>query len=192
MPSDLIDAKADGGGSGGRKADFHPDLATIRAMSTVLPGALPLAVNGVRVAASIRPRKFVIAGGDDTPVTMPRTAFQVIYPDCSVMLDSGLDKATHDSFSPDKPEPYYADEFATLQRALDQARRQESFEEQCQNHNHDGPADKFGERKLPAHQNDHDDAELDDQIGRSELKRDRGGEIRAFAKDGTRQSHRRI
>ena len=122
MPSDLIDAKADGGGSGGRKADFHPDLATIRAMSTVLPGALPLAVNGVRVAASIRPRKFVIAGGDDTPVTMPRTAFQVIYPDCSVMLDSGLDKATHDSFSPDKPEPYYADEFATLQRALDQAR----------------------------------------------------------------------
>jgi glyoxylase-like metal-dependent hydrolase (beta-lactamase superfamily II) len=53
---------------------------------------------------------------------MPRTAFQVIYPDCSVMLDSGLDKATHDSFSPDKPEPYYADEFATLQRALDQAR----------------------------------------------------------------------
>ena len=88
MPSDLIDAKADGGGSGGRKADFHPDLATIRAMSTVLPGALPLAVNGVRVAASIRPRKLVIAGGDDTPVTMPRTAFQVIYPDCSVMLDS--------------------------------------------------------------------------------------------------------
>jgi glyoxylase-like metal-dependent hydrolase (beta-lactamase superfamily II) len=121
MPSDLIDAKTDGGTSG-RKADFHPDLATIRAMSMALPGALPLAVNGVRVAASIRPRKFVIAGGDDTPVTMPRTAFQVIYPDCSVMLDSGLDKATHDSFSPDKPEPYYADEFATLQRALDQAR----------------------------------------------------------------------
>jgi glyoxylase-like metal-dependent hydrolase (beta-lactamase superfamily II) len=76
----------------------------------------------VRVAASIRPRKFVIAGGDDTPVTMPRTAFQIIYPDCSVMIDSGLDKATHDSFSPDKPEPYYADAFATLQRALDQAR----------------------------------------------------------------------
>src|SRR6195256_4686984 len=101
---------------------FDADLTTIRRLATVLPGALPLAVNGVRVAASIRPRKFVIAGGDDTPVTMPRTAFQVIYPDCSVMLDSGLDKATHDSFSPDKPEPYYADEFATLQRALDQAR----------------------------------------------------------------------
>ena len=105
-----------------KAADFSPDLATIRAMSTVLPGALPLAVNGVRVAASIRPRKFVIEGGDDTPVTMPRTAFQIVYPDCSVMIDSGLDEATHASFSPDKPEPYFAEQFARLQRALAKAR----------------------------------------------------------------------
>ncbi|MFL6821808.1 MAG: MBL fold metallo-hydrolase [Xanthobacteraceae bacterium] len=105
-----------------KTAYFRPDLAVIRAMSTVLPGALPLAVNGVRVAASIRPRKFVIEGGDDTPVTMPRTAFQIVYPDCSVMIDSGLDKATHDSFSPDKPEPYFAEQFAKLERALANAR----------------------------------------------------------------------
>jgi glyoxylase-like metal-dependent hydrolase (beta-lactamase superfamily II) len=108
--------------TGGAAADFHPDLAAIRAMGTVLPGALPVAVNGVRVAASIRPRKFVIAGGDDTPVTMPRTAFQIVYPDCTVMIDSGLDNATHDSFSPDKPEPYFPEAFATLRRALDAAR----------------------------------------------------------------------
>jgi glyoxylase-like metal-dependent hydrolase (beta-lactamase superfamily II) len=109
--------------SGRRKTeDFRPDLAAIRAMSAVLPGALPLAVNGVRVAASIRPRKFVIEGGDDTPVTMPRTAFQIVYPDCSVMIDSGLDKATHASFSPDKPEPYFSEQFAKLQRAIAMAR----------------------------------------------------------------------
>ena len=105
-----------------KTADFRPDLAAIRAMSRVLPGALPLAVNGVRVAASIRPRKFVIEGGDDTPVTMPRTAFQIVYSDCSVMVDSGLDEATHASFSPDKPEPYFAEQFANLQRALAKAR----------------------------------------------------------------------
>jgi len=114
--------KAPAGTEGRNAADFRPDLAAIRAMSAVLPGALPLAVNGVRVAASIRPRKFVIEGGDDTPVTMPRTAFQIVYPDCSVMIDSGLDKATHDSFSPDKPEPYFAEQFAKLQRALARAR----------------------------------------------------------------------
>src|SRR5260370_30517594 len=38
------------------------------------------------------------------------------------MIDSGLDKATHDSFSPQKPEPYYAERFAELVRALEQAR----------------------------------------------------------------------
>ena len=101
---------------------FDVDLAVIRRMATVLPGALPVAVNGVRVAASIRPKKFVIAGGDDTPVTMPRTAFQVVYPDCTVMLDSGFDKATHDSFSPDKPEPYFPEQFVKLERALNAAR----------------------------------------------------------------------
>src|SRR5258708_33930803 len=38
------------------------------------------------------------------------------------MIDSGLDKPTHDSFSPDKPEPYFAEQFAKLQRALASAR----------------------------------------------------------------------
>ena len=109
---------------GGTSAErpFEADLAIIRRMATVLPGALPLAVNGVRIAASIRPKKFVIAGGDDSPVTMPRTAFQVVYPDCTVMLDSGFDKATHDSFSPDKPEPFFPEQFVKLERALNAAR----------------------------------------------------------------------
>lgn len=103
-------------------AAFAPDLRVIRAMATTLPGALPVSINGVRVAASVRPRKFVVEGGDDTPVVMPRTAFQVVYPDATVMIDSGLDKATHDSFSPDKPEPYFAEAFARLEGALNAAR----------------------------------------------------------------------
>src|SRR5258708_2218824 len=118
----LLDVTKAAGTERRNAVDFRPDLAAIRAMSAVLPGALPLAVNGVRVAASIRPRKFVIEGGDDTAVAMPRTAFQIVYPDCSVMIDSGLDKATHDSFSPDKPEPYFAEQLARLQRALASAR----------------------------------------------------------------------
>jgi glyoxylase-like metal-dependent hydrolase (beta-lactamase superfamily II) len=45
-----------------------------------------------------------------------------VYPDCTVMIDSGLDKATHDSFSPDKPEPYFSENFAKLAQALAAAR----------------------------------------------------------------------
>lgn len=99
---------------------FKADLAVIRRLSSVIPGALPTALNGVRFAASIRPRKFVIEGGDETPVTMPRTAFQLVYPDGTVMLDAGMDKATHDSFG--EGEPFFAEEFGKLQRALNAAR----------------------------------------------------------------------
>src|SRR5262249_50940349 len=106
----------------GAEKPFALDLALLRKLSMTLPGALPRGVNGIRVAASVRPRKFCIEGGDETPVTMPRTAFQIVYPDCTVMIDSGLDKATHDSFSPDKPEPYFPEAFAELERALAAAR----------------------------------------------------------------------
>jgi len=102
---------------------FAADLGEIRRLARLLPGSLPIAVNGIRVAASIRPNKFVIEGGDDSAITMPRTAFQVVYPDCKVMIDSGLDQETHDSFStPDKREPYFPDQFAKLHSALNVAR----------------------------------------------------------------------
>ncbi len=84
-----------------------------------MPGALPTAVNGVKFAASVRPRKFVVEGGDDTPVAMPRTAFQVVYPDRTIMLDAGMDRETHDSFG--EGEPYDAEAFARLMQALDAA-----------------------------------------------------------------------
>jgi len=101
---------------------FGADLAVIRRLADLIPGARPTAVNGIRVAASVRPRKFVIVGGDDTSVTMPRTVFQVVYPDGTVMLDAGLDEATHRSFSiPDRPEPYFPEAFAQVEGALHRA-----------------------------------------------------------------------
>jgi len=110
-------------GAGVQETPFTAELSQIRRLARLLPGPLPLAVNGIRVAASVRPNKFVIEGGDDRPITMPRTAFQVIYPDCTVMIDAGLDHETHDTFStPDKREPYFPEAFAKLQRALNAAR----------------------------------------------------------------------
>jgi glyoxylase-like metal-dependent hydrolase (beta-lactamase superfamily II) len=99
---------------------FDADLSAIRVLATIVPGPLPIALNAVRFAASIRPRKFVIEGGDETPVTMPRTAYQAVYPDGTVMIDSGMDQATHESFG--QGEPYDAAAFAKLKRALDAAR----------------------------------------------------------------------
>ncbi len=99
---------------------FDADLSAVRVLAGVVPGALPIALNAVKFAASIRPRKFVIEGGDETPVTMPRTVYQVVYPDGTVMIDAGMDKATHDSFG--EGEPYDSDAFAQVMRALRAAR----------------------------------------------------------------------
>ena len=102
------------------EAVFDVDLAAVRVLAHVVPGALPIALNGIKFAASIRPQKFVIEDGDETPVTMPRTAYQVVYADGTVMLDAGMDKATHDSFG--EGEPYDLESFGKLKRALDAAR----------------------------------------------------------------------
>lgn len=100
--------------------NFDVDLSAVRSLASVVPGPLPTALNAVNFAASIRPRKFVIEGGDETPVRMPRTAYQVVYPDGNVMIDSGMDQATHESFG--QGEPYDPHAFAKLKRALDEAR----------------------------------------------------------------------
>jgi glyoxylase-like metal-dependent hydrolase (beta-lactamase superfamily II) len=99
---------------------FAADLSDIRELAHVVPGALPLALNAVKVAASIRPRKFVVEGGDETPVTMPRTVYQLVYADGAIMIDAAMDKATHDSFG--EGEPYFPDAFAQVRRALHTAR----------------------------------------------------------------------
>ena len=102
--------------------DFHANISDIRSVERLIPGQRPQAINVANVAASIRPFKFVVEGGDDTPTSMPRTAYQLVYEDATVMLDSGLDKATHDSFSDAGNEPYDPPAFMRLKQALDQTR----------------------------------------------------------------------
>lgn len=129
-PDDLTDHVAE------RKTDVEPDIGdlsseeipydvdieAIRAQARILPGSGPKAINAISVAASIRPRKFVVEGGDETPTAMPRTAYQLVYDDGTVMLDSGLDIKTHESFGKGGTEPYYPEQYEILQKALDKAK----------------------------------------------------------------------
>src|SRR6266511_4236146 len=55
-------------------------------------------------------------------------------------------------------------------RLLDEAALEEDAEGECQQHNHQRPADKLAERELPAEQQRHDDPQFDHQVGRRELK----------------------
>jgi hypothetical protein len=45
-----------------REVPFSADLAVIRRLADLLPGAKPRAVNGIRLAASLRPDRLVFQG----------------------------------------------------------------------------------------------------------------------------------
>ena len=121
-PDAETEAETDSEGSAAEEIPYLVDIEAVRAQARMLPGPGPTAINTISVAASIRPRKIVVAGGDDTPTAMPRTAYQLVYADGTVMLDSGLDLETHESFGKGEAEPYYPEQYALLQDALVRAK----------------------------------------------------------------------
>src|SRR5436190_23382597 len=73
-------------------------LARVRRAATTIPGALPSRINYVKVAESHRPMGDIIDGGSKENYVSARTAFQVVYPVGSVMIDSGMDQTVHKFF----------------------------------------------------------------------------------------------
>jgi len=78
----------------------------IRTAATVIPGELPLSINYIKYAASIRKWKDVIEDGSDDACTIARTAFQIKYGQGYVMVDAGMDRAVHHFFEKDSPQPF--------------------------------------------------------------------------------------
>src|SRR5712692_10389300 len=72
---------------------------------------------------------------------------------------------------------------------LNQLGLEEAPKHDRQQDDHQGAADKLADDKLPAQQEGHDDAELEDQVGRSELKSHRGGEVSPAAKERSGKSN---
>jgi len=81
-------------------------LTKVRAAALAIPGDLPVAINYLKYAASIRKWKDLIEGGSDDNATMARTAFQIEYPQGFVMVDAGMDRAVHHFFEKNGPQPF--------------------------------------------------------------------------------------
>ena len=86
--------------------------------ATTIPGALPTRINYVKVAESHRPMSDIIEGGSKENYISARTAFQVVYPSGSVMIDSGMDQTVHKFFGFGREEPFWPERNATVQQAL--------------------------------------------------------------------------
>jgi glyoxylase-like metal-dependent hydrolase (beta-lactamase superfamily II) len=96
-------------------------LARVRAAAATIPGAPPSRINYVKFAESHRPLADIIDGGSKDDYVSARTAFQVVYPGGTVMIDTGMDQAVHKFFGFGREEPYWPERNAAVQEALKQA-----------------------------------------------------------------------
>jgi glyoxylase-like metal-dependent hydrolase (beta-lactamase superfamily II) len=96
-------------------------LKRIRQAANAIPGHLPQAINYIKLAESHRTYAGIIEGGSDETFISARTAFQINYPDSSIMIDSGMDETVHRFYGFGRDEPYWADKNKIVQTALQQA-----------------------------------------------------------------------
>lgn len=106
-----------------RQSEPYPEdlLNRARLAATAIPGELATAINLAKVAESHRTYSAIIEDGSDDLFVSARTAFQILYPDGSVMLDSGMDEQVHKYYGFGREEPYWQDVNDDVQAALRRA-----------------------------------------------------------------------
>ena len=106
----------------GQNSSYPGDLLErVRQAADDVPGAPPESINFIKFAESHRTFAAVIDGGSDEPFVSARTAFQVVYPDGSLMIDAGMDEAVHRFYGFGRDEPYWPDRNDRVQAALSAA-----------------------------------------------------------------------
>ena len=97
---------------------WSADITAVRKIASLIPGARPLRINVLKFAESRRTKNFSIKGAPKIPSIQARTAFQVVYRDGTVMVDSGMDLQVHKFFGRGQEEPYFPEAAARVDRAL--------------------------------------------------------------------------
>ncbi len=102
---------------------FNDELVQrIRAAANSIPGPLPLHINYLKYAATIRKWKDLVEDGGNDAATMARTVFQVEYSGGTVMIDAGMDRQVHHFFEKDGPQPFDTSAASLVVQAIQQAK----------------------------------------------------------------------
>ena len=101
---------------------WRADLDRIRQVAGMIPGPRPIRVNVIKFAESRRTKNFAVKGLQAEPSVQARTAYQIVYGDGTVMVDTGMDLATHQFFGRGVQEPYFPEQAERVARALRSAR----------------------------------------------------------------------
>jgi glyoxylase-like metal-dependent hydrolase (beta-lactamase superfamily II) len=97
-------------------------LDDLRQAARLIPGRKPLRVNVVKFAESRRTKNFSVKGAAAEPSIQARTAYQVVYADGTVMIDSGMDQQVHKFFGRGVEEPYDFEAAQQVEKAVRAAR----------------------------------------------------------------------
>jgi glyoxylase-like metal-dependent hydrolase (beta-lactamase superfamily II) len=103
-------------------AAWSANLDDIRRTAGLLPGPRPQRVNFLKFAESRRTKNFSVKDAPAAPSIQARTAFQVVYPNASVMIDAGMDLAVHKFFGRGTEEPFFREAATRVERAVSNAR----------------------------------------------------------------------
>jgi glyoxylase-like metal-dependent hydrolase (beta-lactamase superfamily II) len=101
---------------------WSANIDEIRRIAGLIPGRRPLRINMLKFAESRRSKKFSVKGAPDEPSVQARTAFQVVYADGTIMVDSGMDEQVHKFFGRGVVEPYFPEAAEQVEQAVRRAR----------------------------------------------------------------------
>ncbi len=97
---------------------WSADIDQVRQVAGMIPGPRPIRVNVIKFAESRRAKNFAVKGLPAEPSVQARTAYQIVYADGTVMVDTGMDLATHRFFGRGVEEPYFPEAAARVAQAL--------------------------------------------------------------------------
>ena len=103
-------------------SDYALDLAEVRRLAGSIPGAAPVAVNHAQVAEGSLPEGAVFATRSlRTPHPMTHGAYQVVYPDGFLLIDSAFDADALHVMNPGVA--FSTEAWDAIQRALAEAKK---------------------------------------------------------------------
>jgi glyoxylase-like metal-dependent hydrolase (beta-lactamase superfamily II) len=83
-----------------RTSTYQLDIAQIRQLAGTDSSLFPVRLNTLILGQGTMPQFIVFAGGGLHPISMPVPVFQVVYPGNTVIVDTGMDKASFDQMFP--------------------------------------------------------------------------------------------
>ena len=99
-----------------KNSSFEIDLSKIRQLAMESPGELPIRLNAVVVGEGNYPQALVMAGSGLTPRKMIFAAYQLVYEDQTVVIDSTLPQADYEKMFPGGP--FDTEGYDSIQKAL--------------------------------------------------------------------------